>query len=129
MNEAPRDNVMVMTALLTAKPEKKDELSQTLLTLVWKIRNLPSCLEAMAGQDLGNGPQFLLYIVWKDLASLEAYMASEEFRVLLGASSVLAGPTAFRFTCANGAFPSPEAPVKGRGVVLAKVSGGLPSGP
>lgn len=112
MKDATRAGVMVMTAVLRAQPEKREELSQTLQSLVARINDQPGCLECLAGQDLGGDSQFFLYLVWENLGCMEAYMASEGFRVLLGASSTLAAPTNFRFTMAHGssamARPAPN---------------------
>lgn len=128
MKKTTPTGVMMMTALLTANPEKREELSQTLDVLVGKIRDHSGCIEGMVGQDLGNPAQFLLYLVWEQLAAMEAFLASEDFRVLLGASSILAGPTTFRFTTSHLAVPAAKAG-QGRSPALAKAGGGLPSGP
>lgn len=92
----------VMTALLTARPEKRDELIQTILLLSEKARAQAGCLDCMVGQDLGGQPRFLFYLLWKDQFALETYMGSEGFRILLGASSTLAVPAEFHFDAVNG---------------------------
>jgi len=107
MKDSTRTGVMVMTAVLCAQPEKQKELSQTLRSLLAKTKDQSGCLECMAGQNLGDESQIFLYLVWRNLGCMEDYMASEGFRLLLGASSTLAAPTNFRFTMAHG--PSPVA--------------------
>ncbi|MCI0673149.1 MAG: antibiotic biosynthesis monooxygenase [Myxococcaceae bacterium] len=96
----------VMTALLAARPEKQEELLQTLRSLAVEIQNQPGCTTCVLGQDVAGGPRFVLYLAWKDLASMEAGMSAEPFRVLLGASSTLSGAGNFSFSVANAA-PSP----------------------
>ncbi|MCI0573410.1 MAG: antibiotic biosynthesis monooxygenase [Myxococcaceae bacterium] len=93
-----------MTALLAARPEKKDELLQTLRSLAVEIQNQPGCTTCVLGQDVAGGPRFVLYLVWKDLASMEAGMSAEPFRVLMGASSTLSGTGNFSFTVAHTAL-------------------------
>jgi|GEM_PF-582068 len=112
MKDTSRAGVMVMTALLSAQTEKQEELSQTLRSLLVDIRKQPGCLECMVGQGLDAEGQFFLYLVWKNLGCMEAYLASEDFRILLGASSTLATPTAFRFTTAHEEGPSPVGGLK-----------------
>jgi quinol monooxygenase YgiN len=98
VNETPPDEVTMMTAVLTAHPDKELELVQVLGTLVGNLRDQATCLDCMAGQDLGQSQRFFLYLVWNNQASQERYLASEDFRVLLGASNILARPAVFRFT-------------------------------
>ncbi|MFZ1375648.1 MAG: antibiotic biosynthesis monooxygenase family protein [Geothrix sp.] len=99
---------MVLTALLTAKPEKRGELHQTLFSLLGGIQGQPGCLECLAGQDLAGEPRFHLHLIWKDRASLEAFMAAEVFRILLGALQVLATSTEFRIVAAEDTFTPAE---------------------
>jgi quinol monooxygenase YgiN len=98
--QAPR-GVKVLSALLTPIPEKEHELLQTLDGLQKESRKEAGCLEFVVGQSVGAGTQILLFMVWKDLRSLNAYMATENFRVLLGATSILSAPADFRFIAAN----------------------------
>jgi quinol monooxygenase YgiN len=86
-----------MSALLTAQPGKQGEFLQTLQSLRAEIRLQSGCLEFTIGQDTEEDSRFVIFMVWKDLAHLEAHMDSEAFRILLGATSVLTTPTGFRF--------------------------------
>ena len=95
------NGVKVMTALLTPIPEKQAEFLQTLQSLHIEIKKEPGCLECVVGQDVLGGPRFLIFMVWKDLQSLEAHMESEHFRILIGATSVLSAPADFRFISAD----------------------------
>jgi quinol monooxygenase YgiN len=107
MRSRPTSGVKVMSALLTAQPGKQEEFLQTLQSLQEEIRQQPGCLECTVGQDTTGESQFLIFMVWKELAYLEAHMDSEAFRILLGATSVLSAPASFRFIAADSAFSQP----------------------
>lgn len=101
MRTNPSPGVKVVTALLTPIPEKQEEFLQTLQCLQCEIQKEPGCLECVVGRDVAGGPRFLLFMVWKDLQSLDAHMESENFRILIGATSVLSAPADFRFVSAD----------------------------
>ena len=98
------NGVKVMTALLTALPEKQEEFSQVLLGLRGQISAQAGCMDCVVGQDVGGPHRFLLFTVWRDLRSLEAHLASEQFRILRGAMNILSAPAEFRFV-ASEPFP------------------------
>ena len=87
----------VMTALLTAKPGKQGELLQTLQSLVAQVRELPGSLSAVLGHGTEDPHLLILYLVWADMDALAGYLASDPFKILLGASSTLSVPAEFRF--------------------------------
>jgi len=107
MTSHARSSVKVLSALLTTQPGKEEEFLQTLQGLREAIQQQAGCLSCTIAQDTTGGPQFLIFMVWKDLAHLEAHLDSEAFRILLGATSVLTAPSGFRFIAANSAF-SPQ---------------------
>ncbi len=96
-----------MSALLTARPDKQEEFRQTLRSLQAEIRRQPGCLECTFGQEVSGEPRFLLFMVWGSAAHLEAHLDSEPFRVLLGATSILSAPAAFRYVAADSASSQP----------------------
>jgi quinol monooxygenase YgiN len=104
MQPVQKGPVKVLSALLTALPDKQEEFLQTLLSLKGVIQNQPGCLDCSIGKEAAGGPQFFIFTVWKDLAHLEEHMTSDAFRVVLGAASVLTTPTGFRFIAADSAF-------------------------
>ena len=124
MKECTSVGQMVMTATLTTKQEKKEELFQTLGSLFEGIRTQPGCRECMASQDVVGEPRFHIQIGWKDSLALETFLATDVFRILMGAMNVLAEPAEFHLvgtedTCSltewnrrRAAFkpPSPQAP-------------------
>lgn len=103
----------VLTALFTPIPEKQEEFLQTVRSLHLAIQKEPGCLECVFGRDLSGEPRFLLFMVWKDLAALQAHMATENFRILVGATSVLSSPADFRFITADSAGEELEASAAG----------------
>jgi quinol monooxygenase YgiN len=104
MKDTPQAGHVVMTALLSAKPDKREELHQALCSLVEGIQKQSGCLDCMVGQDLVGEPRFHLYLVWKDRRALESFVTTDLFRILLGAMNVLAAPTEFRISAAEDTF-------------------------
>jgi quinol monooxygenase YgiN len=104
MRSTPKSHVKVMSALLTARPDKQEEFLQTLLSLKEEIQRQPGCLDCTIGREVAEELRFFIFMVWKDLAHLEAHLDSEAFRILLGATSVLTAPAGFRFIAADSAF-------------------------
>jgi quinol monooxygenase YgiN len=105
---APRElaGSKVLTALLAAKPGTQAELQQTLRSLMGEIQEQPGCTSCVLAQDVTGGPRFVLYVAWVDAPSMEASLASEPFRVLLGAASTLGDQARFRMSV-SGPEPAP----------------------
>lgn len=97
----------ILTALMTARPETCEELAQTLRPLVMESRSQEGCIESMVGRDLDGRPVFLVYFVWRDHASLETYLESDGYAVLLGAARTLAGDAQIQFTTWDGVHLNP----------------------
>jgi quinol monooxygenase YgiN len=75
--------------LVSPEPEKRDELLQTLRSLSDEIKLTPGCLVcAICTEEDGE----LLVVVsgWKTRADLQRHIRSEHFRILSGASRLLA---------------------------------------
>jgi len=104
MKDRPRTGQMFMTALLSAKADKRQELRQTLNSLLEGIQRQPGCLDCMASQDLEGEGRFHLHLVWRDRLAMEAFMAADVFHILLGALNVLAAPMEFQIVAAADAF-------------------------
>ncbi|HJV88699.1 MAG TPA: antibiotic biosynthesis monooxygenase family protein [Holophagaceae bacterium] len=81
---------MVLTALLTAKPGKREELHQALASLREGIQDQPGCLACIVGQDQGTAPRFHLHLIWEGGEALDRFMGTEVFQILQGALAVLA---------------------------------------
>jgi quinol monooxygenase YgiN len=114
MKASASHGVKVISALLTPIPAKLEEFLQTIQCLHLEIKKEPGCLDCVVGRDVDGGPRFLLFMVWRDLAALEAHMESENFRILLGATSVLSAPADFRFIAADSTCAQSEKPPTAR---------------
>ena len=101
MTSKPSDRVKVLSALLTSMPGKRGEFLQTLQGLKGEVLLQKGCLDCTVAEDTEIASRFLVFMVWKDLAHLEAYMASDAFRIMLGATRVLTMPAGFRFVTAD----------------------------
>ena len=108
MPQAPEPPPRFMTALLSAKPDKQEELANTLKFLMAGIRSQAGCLDTLAGRDLGGTPRFILHSTWKDGPSLARFMDSEDFKVLRGASSILTDLDGFLLYTSPLPDPPPE---------------------
>jgi quinol monooxygenase YgiN len=84
---------MDLTIELRAKPEKFQELYQTLQAILPTIRNEKGCRDCRIYRDVEDGEIFFLSVQWEALASLEHYMQSVSAIAFLGAIDVL-GETA-----------------------------------
>jgi quinol monooxygenase YgiN len=73
---------------VTAEPEKREELQQTLRSLAAEIRKDPGCVVCAVCIEESGGC-FVVVSGWKTDAELQRHLRSEHFRVLSGASRLL----------------------------------------
>jgi quinol monooxygenase YgiN len=97
MKPTDSNAMKVVTSLLTPAPEKREEFLQTLRSLQVEIRQEPACVDCIVCGDIDGGNHFVLISEWEDQAALNQHMASEHFRVLVGASRLLGASAEFRF--------------------------------
>ena len=95
--------MMVMMALLAARPEKRGELVHSVRSLLGEIRRQEGCLGCFLGQDVEAETSLLLSSVWDTRDSFDGHLRSDLFGALLGASSLLAAPVEIRFSAAGSA--------------------------
>src|SRR5437762_12739599 len=95
------NGVKVMTALLTALPEKQEEFSQVLRGLRIEISAQPGCLDGVIGQDISGESKYLLLSIWRDGKALDDHLSSEQFRILRGAMDILSAPGGFQLVTAD----------------------------
>jgi quinol monooxygenase YgiN len=93
----------LLTVILTANAEKQTEFQQTLEALRLQIAAAPGCTECMVTREVSGAPRFILFLVFRDQRSLEAQLASDNFRVLRGAMDILSEPAEFRMAAADSA--------------------------
>jgi quinol monooxygenase YgiN len=87
--------MIALMAHLTVRLDKREELIQTLQSLVDDIKLAPGCQDCLMGM---NGDAALLFSVWESRDSLEGHLRSEQMGILLGTSGLLAEPPRFRFS-------------------------------
>ncbi|OPY90263.1 MAG: Antibiotic biosynthesis monooxygenase [Syntrophus sp. PtaU1.Bin208] len=80
---------MNLTIEFRTKPEKFQELYQTLQALLPTMRREDGCRESHIYRDVEDGEVFFLSIVWEDEAKFENYMRSTSGSALLGAVDLL----------------------------------------
>lgn len=99
---SPRPDQEALMVRLMAKPEKFEELHQALEGLVPEISLQPGCLEAKLSWEAFGGSRFLLlYMGWRDAEAVFRHLASEEFRILLGAVRLLSVTVEFESNSAK----------------------------
>ncbi len=59
--------------------------------------DLARAAACVLAQEISGGPRFLLYMSWSDLRAMRNGMASEPYRVLLGATSTLSAARGLSF--------------------------------
>lgn len=97
MNSTTLPRTEVLAAFLGAKEDKCEEIQQFLIGLAQEVRKRPGCLSVMASRELPLGARFLLYSVWSGAEALAGHLASEDFRILLGACQLLGKYVSFEF--------------------------------
>ncbi len=90
--------MIALMAHLAVQPEKREELLQTLRSLVDDIKLQAGCQDCLMGM---HGDAALLFSVWENRDSLDRHLRSEQLGILLGASALLTEPPRFRFSDAQ----------------------------
>lgn len=86
-----------VTTLLTAKAGKREELLQILQSILDHTAQDPKAVQAVIAQGVHDDNLFIFHLIWADAVGLAGYLASDSFKVLLGASSILSEPAKFSF--------------------------------
>ncbi len=87
---------MEVTIEFKVKPEKFQELYQTLHALLPTIRKEKGCRECRIYRDVENGEVFFLSGHWETQANLEHYLRSTNGLALLGAIDLLSEKAAVK---------------------------------
>lgn len=74
--------------LVSPEPENREELLQTLRSLIEEIRQAPGCLVCSLCREEG-GNMLVVVSGWRTRADLQRHVRSEHFRILSGASRLL----------------------------------------
>jgi quinol monooxygenase YgiN len=73
-------------------PEKRKELSQTIVSLVNSIRTQKGCANCSFRCNLEDENEFCLFGEWENEKALADHLQSDVFKVFLGAGSLLDRP-------------------------------------
>jgi quinol monooxygenase YgiN len=77
---------------MSVRPEKRKELSQTLLSIVEQVRKESGCLHAGFYQNVDNETDFLVVEEWASQKDSDDHLQSDIFAVLLGAGTLMRRP-------------------------------------
>jgi quinol monooxygenase YgiN len=78
---------------MIVRPEKRKELSQTLLAIVEQFRKESGCLHSGFYQNVEDENEFLMVEEWATQKDSDDHLRSDLFTVLKGAKSLLSRPT------------------------------------
>ncbi|HEX7297000.1 MAG TPA: antibiotic biosynthesis monooxygenase family protein [Pyrinomonadaceae bacterium] len=81
--------MIVKTTKITARPDKRMELSQTIAGLLGPVRNVKGCRTFRFYLDSADENSSLLLSEWDTESDLNQYLRSNDFAVLKGALAVL----------------------------------------
>ena len=84
---------MVITFVrMSVRPEKRKELSQTLLSIVEQVRKESGCLHAGFYENVDNETDFLVVEEWATQKDSDDHLRSDIFTVLMGAKCLWSRP-------------------------------------
>ena len=75
--------MITLTAKITAKPGKEDDLCTALMALVESSRTEPGCIEYCLHAIKDDPSAFLFYESWKDQAALDTHGKADAFTKFL----------------------------------------------
>lgn len=73
--------MIVVTATLTAKPGKEDELREACRAVIAKTQGEPGCVQYECAQNIENSSQFLFLEAWDDMDALKVHTTTEHMAV------------------------------------------------
>jgi len=84
--------MIILRITMNARPEKKKELMQTLLSMIEPTSKERGCLSYEAFCDIEDKNIFSLVEAWENRDYLEHHLKSDRFGILLGTKSLLNEP-------------------------------------
>ena len=84
--------LVIIFVRIKVRPEKRKELSQTLLSIIEKMRKESGCLHAGFYQDVDNENNFVVVEEWATQKDADDHLQSDIFTVLLGAGCLMRRP-------------------------------------
>jgi quinol monooxygenase YgiN len=84
--------MILITIRMKVAPEKRQELSQAIASLIGSIRSIKGCHRYDFCHSLEDEDELCLLGEWEREEDLAVHLESELFKVLLGAMSLLKNP-------------------------------------
>ena len=84
--------MVIIFIRMKVRPEKRKELSQTLLPIVEQVKKESGCMQAGFYQNVDNETDFLMVEEWATQKDSEDHLRSDIFAVLLGAGTLMHRP-------------------------------------
>jgi quinol monooxygenase YgiN len=84
--------LVIIFIKINVRPEKRKELSQTLLSIVEQVRKERGCLHAGFYQSGENETDFLVVEEWETQKDSDDHLRSDLFTVLMGAGTLMHRP-------------------------------------
>ena len=84
--------MVIIFVKIKVRPEKRKELSQTLLSIVEKVRKESGCLYAGFYQNAENEDDLLVVEEWATQEDTDNHLQSDIFTVLMGAGCLMHRP-------------------------------------
>jgi quinol monooxygenase YgiN len=83
--------MIIVRITMTARPEKRKEVMQTLLSMVEPTLQEKGCLSYQVFQDVDDENVFSMIKEWETREDLDRHMRSDRFGVLFGTKILLTG--------------------------------------
>jgi quinol monooxygenase YgiN len=84
--------LVIIFVRISVRPEKRKELSQTLVSIVEQVRKASGCLQAGFYQNVDNETDFLVVGEWASQQDSDDHLQSDIFTVLMGAETLMRRP-------------------------------------
>ena len=84
--------MVIIFVRINVRPVNRQELSQTFLSIVERVRKESGCLHADFYQDAENENDFLVVEEWATQKDSDDHLRSDIFAVLLGAGTLMHRP-------------------------------------
>jgi quinol monooxygenase YgiN len=95
-------NVSTVNVLLRVRPGKREEFLQTLRSIQSNLKEEAGLSKSSLYEDMNDSSVFYLIEEWKTQGSMERYIRSERFSVLLGALKVLCSESEVKYQLGSG---------------------------
>jgi quinol monooxygenase YgiN len=92
--------MLILTVKMDVRPEKRDELFQTLFALMQQTRKERGCLNCHAYLSIEDENHINLVEAWESQEDLDYYLRSDRFSVLIGTRSLLNKPPEIKIIAA-----------------------------